>query len=103
VLLIAAKGHGIRQMCGTNKYGFPTRHRTHQKRHFGFQTGDLVRAIVPSGKKQGTHVGRVAVRTIGSFNITTVRGLVQGISWKYCGVVHVADGYGYRQLSAKAG
>jgi hypothetical protein len=25
-LLIAAKGHGNRQMCGTDKYGFPTRH-----------------------------------------------------------------------------
>ena len=33
--------------------------------------GDLVQAVVPSGKKAGTHVGRVAVRSSGSFNSTT--------------------------------
>jgi 5-methylcytosine-specific restriction endonuclease McrA len=103
VLLIAATGHGTRQMCGTNKYGFPTRHKSRQKRHFGFQTGDLVKAVVPRGKYEGTHVGRVAVRASGSFNISTARGLVQGISWKRCGVIHAADGYGYTQLFAKAG
>jgi len=99
VLLIAAKGHGTRQMCRTDKYGFPIRHVPRQKRWFGFRTGDLVRAIAPSGKKQGTHVGRVAVRTVGSFNITTVRGLIQGISHRHCQIVQRADGYAY-QLSA---
>jgi len=103
VLLIAAKGHGSRQMCGTNKYGFPIRHRTRVKRHFGFQTGDLVRAIVPNGKKQGTHVGRVAVRSVGSFNIKTANGLMQGIRWKHCRVIQAADGYQYSQQSAKSG
>jgi len=29
-LLIKATGHGTRQMCGTNKFGFPTRHRTNK-------------------------------------------------------------------------
>ena len=99
VLLIAAKGHGTRQMCRTDKYGFPIRHVPRQKQWFGFRTGDLVRAIAPSGKKQGTHVGRVAVRTVGSFNITTVRGLIQGISHRHCQIVQRADGYVY-QLSA---
>jgi hypothetical protein len=37
----------------------------------GFQTGDMVKAIVPQGKKAGIHTGRVAVRSTGSFNITT--------------------------------
>jgi len=35
-LIITAAGRGSRQMCGTNKYGFPTRHRTGQKQFFGF-------------------------------------------------------------------
>lgn len=43
-------------------------------------TGDLVRAVVPKGKKTGTHVGRVAVRKTGSFNIITRTETVQGIS-----------------------
>jgi 5-methylcytosine-specific restriction endonuclease McrA len=42
-LSITATGHGHRQMCGTNKHGFPIRHRARQKRFFGFQTGDMVR------------------------------------------------------------
>lgn len=95
VLLIAAKGHGTRQMCRTDKYGFPSRHVPRQKRWFGFRTGDLVKAVVPSGKYRGTHVGRVAIRKSGSFNITTAQGLVQGISHRHCRIVQAADGYAY--------
>jgi hypothetical protein len=61
----------------------------------GFQTGDIAKAIVTSGKKMGIYVGRVAVRSTGSFNISTVNGLVQGISHKYCQPIHKKDGYSY--------
>ncbi len=94
-LRIKATGHGTRQMCGTNKYGFPIRHRTRQKLHKGFQTGDIVRAVVPKGKKIGTYVGRVATRATGSFNITTTTAKVQGISYKYCQPLHKSDGFSY--------
>ena len=94
-LLITAKGHGTRQICRTNKYGFPTRHCSRTKIHKGFQTGDIVRAVVTKGKKIGTYVGRVATRATGSFNISTPTGLVQGISHKYCSLVHGKDGYAY--------
>jgi 5-methylcytosine-specific restriction endonuclease McrA len=95
VLVIAAKGHGRRQMCRTDKYGFPSRHVPRQKRWFGFKTGDLVKAVVPSGKYVGMHVGRVAIRTSGSFNITTGSGLIQGIRHRHCRIVQRADGYAY--------
>lgn len=94
-LLISAKGHGTRQMCGTNKYGFPTRHRSKKQIHFGFQTGDIVKAIVTKGKKIGSYIGRVATRSTGSFNISTKAGLVQGISHKDCKIIHHKDGYAY--------
>jgi hypothetical protein len=94
-LRIEAKGHGTHQMCRTDQYGFPSRYVPHVKLVQGFQTGDIVRAIVTAGKKVGTYVGRVAVRSTGSFNITTVNGLVQGISYKYCRFVHRKDGYAY--------
>ncbi len=94
VLLIASKGHGTRQMCRTDKYGFPTRHVPREKRWFGFKTGDLVKAVVPQGKYAGTHVGRVAIRTSGSFNITTAHG-IQRSGYRYCRLVQHADGYAY--------
>ncbi len=56
---------------------------------------DIVRAVVPYGKKAGTYDGKVAVRTSGSCNVSTDTGVVQGISYKYCSVVHRADGYSY--------
>lgn len=94
-LLITAKGHGTRQQCRTDKFGFPVRYCSRTKFHNGFQTGDIVKAVVTSGKKIGTYVGRVATRAIGSFNISTPDGLVQGISHKYCKHIHKKDGYAY--------
>ncbi len=96
-LLIAAKGHGTRQQCRTDKFGFPSRYCSRTKFHKGFQTGDIVKAVVTSGKKIGTYVGRVATRATGSFNISTIDGLVQGISHKYCLPLHKKDGYSYAQ------
>lgn len=61
----------------------------------GFQTGDIVKAVVPTGKKIGAYAGRVAVRSSGSFNISTSIGLIQGISHKYCQQIHKKDGYNY--------
>lgn len=96
VLIVKATGHGSRQMCRVNKFGFPrTKSKPRQKDVKGFQTGDIIKAIVTSGKKIGTYVGRVAVRKTGSFNIKTVEKTIQGISWKYCQAIHKADGYSY--------
>ncbi|MBI3144992.1 MAG: HNH endonuclease, partial [Pseudogulbenkiania sp.] len=95
VLAIKASGRGSYQRTRLTAHGFPRGYLTRQKRHFGFQTGDQVCAIVPSGKKVGTHVGRVAVRSSGSFNIQTPQGVVQGISRRHCSLIQRADGYGY--------
>jgi len=70
VLEITATGRGCRQKCLVNR--------------FGFQTGDLVSAVVPSGKKQGRYRGRVAIRATGNFNIHTPSEIVQGIHAKHC-------------------
>ncbi|MBD2775933.1 RNA-guided endonuclease IscB [Iningainema tapete] len=94
-LIVVAVGHGTRQMCRTDKYGFPNRYVPREKKHFGFQTGDIVKAVVKTGKKVGEYIGKVAIRSSGSFNISTKNGLVQGISYKYCKRIHAKDGYSY--------
>jgi 5-methylcytosine-specific restriction endonuclease McrA len=94
-LLITANGHGTRQSCRTDKFGFPNRYVPRFKFVKGFQTGDIVKAIVTTGKKVGEYVGRVAVRSTGSFNISAKRGLIQGISYKVCKSIHKKDGYSY--------
>jgi 5-methylcytosine-specific restriction endonuclease McrA len=99
-LLITAQGRGSRQMCRVNKYGFPRTSAKQFKRVHGFQTGDMVKAVVTSGKQVGTYIGRVAVRASGSFNIKTARGTVQGIGHKYCQPQHRSDGYAYSFVSA---
>jgi 5-methylcytosine-specific restriction endonuclease McrA len=94
-LLIKATGYGIRQMCRTDKFGFPSRYVPRLKFVRGFQTGDIVKAVVTAGKKVGIYVGRVAVRSSGSFNISDKSGLVQGVGHKYCKSIHKKDGYAY--------
>jgi 5-methylcytosine-specific restriction endonuclease McrA len=100
-LLIAATGHGSRQMCLMDRRGFPRTGPKQAKRVKGFQTGDMVKAVVTSGVKRGNYVGRVAVRATGSFNITTKAGkTVQGISHRQCRVLHTCDGYSYQKGEA---
>jgi 5-methylcytosine-specific restriction endonuclease McrA len=94
-LIITANGRGSRQMCRVDKYGFPRTKAKAHKRVKGFQTGDIVKAVVTKGKKIGNYMGRVAVRSSGSFNITTQKGTMQGISYRYCELRHRVDGYSY--------
>jgi hypothetical protein len=95
-LVIAAHGHGCRQTCRMDQFGFPRTGPKQAKRVKGFQTGDIVKAIVPTGRSVGTYVGRVAVHFTGSFNLTTKHGTVQGISYKHCQALHRVDGYSYQ-------
>jgi len=92
---IGCTGRGGYARTRSDKYGFPRLVLTRTKRHYGFATGDMVRAVVPSGKKAGVHVGRVAVRATGSFNITTAAGPVQGIHHRHIQLTQRADGYAY--------
>lgn len=94
-LQIKATGRGSYQRTRLTRHGFPRGYLTRSKSAFGFQTGDLVRAVVTAGKKAGTYLGRVAIRASGSFNIQTGIGLVQGISHRFCTLIQRADGYSY--------
>ena len=95
VTVAFATGRGSYARTRSDKFGFPRLHLTRTKRHFGFATGDTVRAVVPAGKKAGTHLGRVAVRARGSFNIKTAAGVVQGVHHRHCTLLRRADGWHY--------
>lgn len=96
-LTIKACGRGSYQRTRLDAFGFPRGYLTRDKRIRGVETGDMVIAIVPTGKKHGRHIGRVAVRASGSFNIQTGNAVVQGISHRYCRIVQRGDGYGYNR------
>jgi hypothetical protein len=76
-----------------NEHGFPRTKAKGASRVRCFKTGDLVKAVVPSGKPKGTHVGKVAVKASGQF---TVAG-VPDVPSRYCRLLQHADGYVYRQ------
>lgn len=95
VLEISCMGRGSYQRTRVDKYGFPRGYLMRQKSAFGFQTGDIIRAVVTKGKKIGNYVGRVAIRTTGYFDIKTSDGLVTGIGYKYCKLISRNDGYRY--------
>ncbi len=94
--LITASGRQSRQMRNVDKHGFPIGRAKGPSRVQGFRTGDLVRAVCPPHlKTAGTRVGRVLVRTRGSFDIQTRQGRVKDISARYCRRVQASDGYRY--------
>jgi len=99
-LVISSTGRGSRQMCRMDKYGFPRTSAKKSKRVYGFQSGDIVKAVVPTGKKAGRYIGQVAVRSSGNFNIKTKNGIIQGISYRHCQMLHRTDGYDYQKGKA---
>lgn len=102
-LIIRSTGRGSYQRTRLTKHGFPRGYLMRKKSIYGFQTGDQVRAEVPSGRHKGTYQGRVAIRATGNFNIQTPQGLIQGISYRHCKVISRADGYSYSTQPKRQG
>ena len=96
-LVLKAQRWQRRQMCLMNEHGFPRTKAKAASHAFGFRTGNIVKAVVPSGKPQGTHVGKVAIKARGTFTITTQERAVPDVPHRYCRRVHQADGYKYQK------
>lgn len=95
VQIWTAKGRGNHQRCRTDKYGFPIRYLSRQKNHFGFQTGDLVKAVIPRGKYTGTWSGRATVKASGQIQIATQTPTHPTTRYTYCRVLQRGDGWQY--------
>ena len=96
-VLITAVGRQRRQMCLVDKYGFPRTTAKGQRVIQGYQTGDMVAAVVTSGKRTGRYEGKVAVKASGYFAIATATGTVTDIAAHYCRKLHHSDGYSYQK------
>jgi len=97
-LAIRAMGHGERQQARLNRYGFPVGHKAGAKRFLGFQTGDIVRAVIPAGKYAGTFLGRIAIRFRPSFAfVPSADGKVFDVHPKHLTLLQRSDGYVYTQ------
>lgn len=96
-LTIKAMGRGTRQMCGTNKLGFPIRHRTRTNSFAGFRTGDIVTAAIPTGKNIGEHTGRIAIRNRPCFKLNGF-----DVHPKHLRILQRKDGYAYNNKSLGA-
>jgi hypothetical protein len=94
-LYVRCTGRGSYCRTRVTASGFPRSYMMRSKSSHGFRTGDIVRAVVPSGKNRGTHVGRVIVRATGAFGISSAGTTADGVSYRRCRVVQRADGYDY--------
>jgi hypothetical protein len=68
---------------------------TRQKIHNGFQSGDIVKAVVKRGKNPGLHRGRVTVRAKGAMNLVSDKGKRIQVAPSNCRLIQRADGYSY--------
>jgi 5-methylcytosine-specific restriction endonuclease McrA len=94
-LIVKAKGHGTRQRCRSDKYGFPKAHAPKAKYFQGFRTGDIVKADISSGKFAGLYTGRIAIRFRPSFVLQLPERKFD-VHPKYLQTIHKADGYEYQ-------
>ncbi|MFD8911235.1 RNA-guided endonuclease IscB [Streptomyces sp. NPDC059575] len=94
VLMVSASGRGSYARTTPDRYGFPRLRRDRRKQHHGYITGDLARAVVPSGKWAGRWVGHVAVRARGQHSLTTPNGRID-VSHRNLRLIQRGDGYGY--------
>lgn len=97
VMHIKAVGRGSHCRTNTDKHGFPVSYFPNKKVFYGFKTGDIVKAKVPKKYKTGgVWLGKVSIRSTGSFKITLSNGeKIDGVNHKYCTLTQKADGYNY--------
>ncbi|MEK7400048.1 MAG: RNA-guided endonuclease IscB [Candidatus Poribacteria bacterium] len=86
-LRIKSIGHGSRQMCRVDKYGFPRSKAKSGKKFFGFQTHDIV-------KFKNLECRIKSVRQTGSFTLENKEKDINS-SYKNLQILQHADGYTY--------
>ncbi|MCT9082833.1 RNA-guided endonuclease IscB [Streptomyces fulvoviolaceus] len=94
VLVAKATGRGSYARTTPDRFGFPRLRRARTKQHFGYVTGDLVRANMPTGRWAGTWTGRISVRANGQHSLTTPAGRFN-VRHRNMRLLQRGDGYAY--------
>lgn len=103
-LLIHARNHGypigrrqMKKVQSRDRGGFPREEQAKSgKRFYGFQSGDIVRAEIPAGRKnEGRHVGRITVRKTGRFRFSKSNSEIMDVHYRHLTLVRRADCYEY--------
>lgn len=90
VLEIKSRGHGTRQMCQTDKFGFPKQHR--KPKGHDIRTGDMVKVVDPKNNNYGRIFPVIGARADGCIKLTDK----VSITHKKLTVLHHTDGYLYK-------
>lgn len=97
---IRALGRGHRQVCRTDRHGFPCAAAKTAKRINQLQMGDVARLTMVRGKYVGRHVGYIAaVRKTGTVDLRGVKGKITAPFYRFS-VLQKADGYAYSYKEA---
>lgn len=97
---IRAVGRGSRQLCITDKYGFPIKHRARRRQNNGFRTGDVVLALPQRGRRAGK---RCVSRAISNASTPSLALSVERnffVHHKHCTLLQRADGYEYHFMTS---
>lgn len=90
-----AKGRGSRQVCQTDRYGFPKHFRSRSKVHFGLTTGDLIRICPVKGKNSGrSWKGKGVIRADGTLYLIS-EGRRINSNYRHAKLLQHGDGWNY--------
>ena len=89
-------GRGSYARTRLDKYGFPRIYFPKEKRVFGFQSGDIVKAAIKTKDTFKTVIGKIAVRTRGYFALVYEK-ISFDVKWCNCKIIQRADGYQYQR------
>ncbi len=90
-----AKGRGSRQVCQTDRYGFPRQFRSRTKIHFNLMTGDLIRINPLKGKNAGKSCkGKGVIRADGSLYIVSDGQRINS-TYRHAKLLQRGDGWDY--------
>ncbi len=92
---------GRRQVCLTDKFGFPEKQGKSGVRFFGYQTGDVVQVVKSKGKWAGIYHGRISVRASGKFVFSPRNKEKQPSSFRAKEIVKLLDRCGNYEYAAR--